>query len=189
MMKRLLYVVTCGLMLAIIVHISIILMIPVLSEKDAAKQISSQFAPGSFNLIRDGNSIGISNMDPYIKMSVCNFDLENNAVEIEGPPTNTFWSASVFDQRGRVIYSMNDRTAINGVLKVLIVNPIQMADIRQTQPEEIETAILVEASENKGFVLVRALVPDASWNDEINGFLNSSQCKTYDTGRFASNQS
>lgn len=189
MIRRLLYIVACGLMLAIIVHISIILMIPALGEKDAAKQISSKFAPGSFNVIQDGNTVGIANIDPYLKMSVCNFDLANNAIEIDGPPTNTFWSASVFDQRGRVIYSMNDRTAINGLLKVLIVNPIQMADIRQTQPEEVETAILVEATENKGFVLVRALVPDASWNDEINSFLKNSECKAFDTTSFASNQS
>lgn len=181
MAKRLIYILSCGLMLAVIVHILIILLIPFFGERDAAKQISKGFSPGKFHLIENETNIGIANKDPHMKLSVCNFDLSNNAVEITGPDISTFWSASVFDQRGRVIYSMNDRTAINNKLKVIIVNPIQMADIRQLQPIEIESAILVEAQENNGFVLLRALIPDPSWEEKVNNFLNQAECDLYET--------
>jgi uncharacterized membrane protein len=76
---------------------------------------------------------------------------------------------------------MNDRTAINNKLKVIIVNPIQMADIRQLQPREVESAILVEAQENNGFILLRALIPDPSWEEKVSTFLNQAECNQYVT--------
>jgi uncharacterized membrane protein len=179
--KRLIYLFFCGLLLAGIIHIIIILLIPYFGSKDAAKQISRQLVSQKFYYINDGKSLGISNTDPFLKLSVCKFDLEKSAIEIVGPDTGTFWSASVFDERGRVIYSLNDRTAIQNRLKMVIVNPIQMADIRQLQPEEIESSILVESRAERGFVLLRALVPDQSWESQSLDFLKRAECIPYVT--------
>lgn len=181
MKTRLLYLAVCGLILAGIIHIIIILLIPSLGSKDAAKQIASTFSNDKFHYINDGKRVGITNSDPFLKLSVCKFDLTKSAIEIRGPKTKNFWSASVFDERGRVIYSMNDRTAIKNQLRMVIVNPIQMADIRQTQPEEVESSILVESQNLRGFVLLRALVPDASWNSQSVDFLRNSECIAYNT--------
>lgn len=181
MKARLIYLSICSLILASIIHIMIILLIPSLGSKDAAKQIASKLNTMQFYPIGDGSKFGISNNDPFLKLSVCKFDLTQSAIQITGEQTKTFWSASVFDERGRVIYSMNDRTAIKNQLKVVIVNPIQMADIRQTQPEEIETSILVESQSMNGFVLLRAFVPDASWNSLTDEFLESAECIPYNT--------
>ena len=181
MKARLIYLSICGLILAGIIHIIIILLIPSLGSKDAAKQIASKLTSQEFHYIDDGSKLGISNNDPFLKLSVCKYDLTNTAIEIKGPQTKTFWSASVFDERGHVIYSMNDRTAINNQLRMVVVNPIQMADIRQTQPEEIESSILVESQGLKGFVLLRALVPDLSWNSQSIEFLKQAECIPYNT--------
>lgn len=181
MKARLIYLSICSLLVAGIVHIIIILLIPSLGSKDAAKQIDSKLNTMRFYPIGDGSEFGISNNDPFLKLAVCKFDLTNTAVQINGQQTKTFWSASVFDERGRVIYSMNDRTAIKNQLRIIIVNPIQMADIRQTQPEEIETSILVESQNMKGFVLLRAFVPDASWNSLTDSFLGAAECTPYNT--------
>ena len=181
MKTRLIYLSVCGIILAGIIHIIIILLIPSLGSRDAAKQISNKLATQQFYFIDDGRNLGISNSDPFLKLSVCKFDLANTAIEIRGPKTKTFWSASVFDERGRVIYSMNDRTAIKNQLRMVIVNPIQMADIRQTQPEEVESSILVESQDMKGFVILRALIADTSWNSQSLDFLKKAECIPYDT--------
>ena len=189
MKSRLIYLTVCGLLLAGIIHIIIILMIPSVGERDAAKQISNKINTLQMKYLDDGSQIGISNIDPFLKLSVCKFDLTESAVEIKGPQTETFWSASVFDERGRVIYSLNDRTAIKNQLNMIIVNPIQMADIRQLQPEEVETSILVESQNMKGFVLLRVLVPDQSWNSTSLGFLKNIQCVPYNTNVAAAPES
>lgn len=181
MKSRLLYLSICGLILAGIIHIIIILLIPSLGSKDAAKQIASTFSDGKFHYINDGKRVGITNSDPFLKLSVCKYDLTKSAIEIKGPLNKNFWSASVFDESGKVIYSMNDRTAIKNQLRMIIVNPIQMADIRQTQPEEVESSILVESQSMRGFVLLRALVADVSWTEQSVGFLRDSECIPYNT--------
>ncbi len=181
MKTRLIYLGVCSLILAGIIHIVIILLIPSLGSKDAAKQIAAKLDTHQFYHIGDGNAFGISTSDPYLKLSVCKFDLTKTAIQIIGNEAKTFWSASVFDETGKIIYSMNDRTAIKNELRVVIVNPIQMADIRQTQPEEIESSILVESQNMKGFVLLRALVPDPSWQTHSDDFLKSAKCMPYNT--------
>lgn len=181
MKTRLIYLVSCGLLLAGIIHIIIILLIPSLGSKDAAKLIDAKLNTHQFHSIGDGNQFGISNNDPFLKLAVCKFNLNDSAIQILGPKTETFWSASVFDERGRVIYSLNDRTAIKNQLRMIIVNPIQMADIRQTQPEEVEASIIVESQNMQGFVLLRALVPDESWDEKSTSFLQKSECIPYNT--------
>lgn len=184
MKARLFYILACGLIFGVIVHIVIILLIPNLGSRDAAKQIASSFTEQKFHFIDSGKKLDISNADPHLKLSVCKFNLENNAIEIKGPKISNFWSVSVFDERGRVIYSMNDRTAIKNTLNMIIVNPIQMADIRQLQPEELESSILVESQNSKGFVILRALIANPSWQASTIDFLNKAQCNPYITNSF-----
>ncbi len=179
MTMRPVYLFICGLFFAGIIHIIIILLIPAVGSKDAARRISQSIGMGQFERIEDGGTIGIADTDPFFEMSVCRFDLTASALLVSGPPAPTFWSASVFDQNGEVVYSLNDRTAIRNQLKLIVVNPIQMADLRQTQPEEIETSIIVEASSTGGFVLLRALVRDQSWRATVAGFLDQATCQPY----------
>ena len=181
MKTKFLYLAICSLLLAGIVHILIVLLIPYLGSRDAAKQISSSGSLAEFQLVDDGRSVGIADSDPFMKLAVCRFDLSEMALQISGDSIPTFWSASVFDERGRVIYSLNDRTAIKNQLQMIIVNPIQMADIRQSQPEEVESSILVETSVQKGFVLLRALIRDPSWTQQALDFLKRAQCKPFET--------
>jgi len=188
MKSRILYLGVCGLIFAGIVHIIIILLIPSLGSRDAAKQINANLAPEIFHFVDDGKNIGIANRDPFVKLSICRFDLRENAIQITGTQTSLFWSASVFDERGRVIYSMNDRTAINNQLRMLIVNPIQMADIRQAQPEEMESSILVESQSQQGFVILRVLIRDKSWENNALDFLKKAECVPYQTNTFIQTQ-
>ncbi len=181
MVWRILYLSTCSLVLAGIVHIAIIFLIPALGSKDAARRISEFGQPGQLQRIRDGQDIGISDRDPFFQLAVCRYDLSENAFMVAGGTSPTFWSASVFDELGRVVYSLNDRTAIKNQLRLIILNPIQMADLRETQPEEIETSIVVETVSNKGFVLIRILNEEETWLSRTREFLDNTRCNTYRT--------
>ncbi|MEL7428692.1 MAG: hypothetical protein AAFN43_01710, partial [Pseudomonadota bacterium] len=77
-------------------------------------------------------------------------------------------------------YSLNDRTAIANRLRLLIVNPIQMAAIRQLQPDELETSIVVETQTEQGFILVRSFTRDPSLEERGVEFLQSAKCGEYE---------
>ncbi|MEM9277754.1 MAG: hypothetical protein AAGA76_04210 [Pseudomonadota bacterium] len=179
MKTRAIYIGICGLLLGAIVHICIIFLIPLLGEKDAAKRIVNNSQTNRFEKLTASSKIGLSNGDPFFQLSTCKFDLADSGVEVTGDRTDLFWSASVFSSRGRVLYSLNERTAIGNKLRMIVVNPIQMASIRQIQPEELETSIVVETSEQVGFIIVRALKRDQSWASTVDGFLGSLQCLPY----------
>lgn len=179
MTRRIFYLAICGIVLGGIIHIASILMIPALGSKDAARKIVRTSPELSFTKISKGSPLQLAAADPFFEMAVCRFNLDENGILVSGERTPIFWSASVYDARGQVLYSLNDRTAIANKLQLLIVSPIQMAAIRQLQPDELETSIVVETSQQDGFVLLRALVRDQGAESEANSFIGSAACEPY----------
>lgn len=181
MKLRVVYILACSLLLAGIIHIIIVLLIPSVSSKDAARFILNEGKINEITVFEETGETNLSEQDPFFKVAFCRYDLENAALQISADKTDNFWSASIFNNNGNVIYSFNDRTAIGNKLELILVNAIQRADLRQSKPEELETSILVEAPTNQGFFLLRALISDESRLNRVNRFLNQISCKSYAT--------
>lgn len=179
MTRRGLYNVVCGLVLAGIIHIVIILLIPTFGTKDASDQLSESNDLWEFVTLSDLGTTTIADIDPFFELGACRFDLGESSLLITGPNTDAFWSVSLFTEDGEIQYSMNKRTAIDGKLSVLVVNAIQMSNLRELQPEEIETSILVESRNNKGFLVLRMLAPDDSWKSGIAEFMSGVRCDQF----------
>jgi len=175
------YIVFCSLLFAGIVHIAIVMLIPHLSSKDAVRIISQNGKPNEVILIGETGKVKINERDPFFKLALCRYDLEDAALQISADKVDSFWSASVFNSSGNIVYSFSDRTAIGNKLELLLVNAIQQADLRQSKPEEIETSILVEVPSNKGFFLLRSLIEDESRLATTNAFLEKMTCLPYAT--------
>lgn len=177
---RIPYILIMGLVLAGIIHIAVVLLIPKYSTRDAWAYLSGRTSLFSFTQFDDASSLaGISEIDPYFSYGICRFDLEKAPLKMLGEETELFWSASVFDEQGKVIYSLNDRTAIDKQLNLLIVDPIQALDIQENEPEEVENSIIIEANIRFGFVVVRILRPDEGWKIETKQFLDAVKCEQF----------
>lgn len=179
MTRRIIYNLICGLVLAGIIHIIIILLIPTFGTKDASDQLSQNNSLWEFVTLSSEGAENIAEIDPFFEIGACRYDLTDDSLLVFGPDTDAFWSASVFTEDGKILYSMSKRTAIEGKLSILVVNPVQMSNLREIQPEEIETSILVETQSNKGFLVLRVLAPDGSWKSGIAKFLNGVQCNRF----------
>ena len=169
-------------MLAAIVHIMIVLLVPNFGQKDAARAIMEHSSTVGFSTTGKNGEPILPNADPFFQVASCRFDLDKAGVVVSGIETGIFWSAGVFNERGRVIYSLNKRSAIGNRLRMIVVNPVQMARIRQFQPEELETSIVVETTENTGFIMIRALKRDSSMDAIIAEFMNGLTCENYQNG-------
>ena len=179
--KRLLYLTAVTLLIAGIVHILILLLIPSYAAKDAWAKLDSadnfwKFASVSSSTRDD---VAIPLLDPAFSISACRFDLNEAPLKVQANGNLAFWSVAIFDRWGRNIYSFNDRTAIEGQLSLLVVNAVQMARLRKDQPDELKESVLVEANQGQGFVLIRALQPDASWKPIIDTYLQNAECNKY----------
>jgi uncharacterized membrane protein len=51
-----------------------------------------------------------------------------------------------------------------------------MIEIRRERPASLEGSILTETSAPEGIVVVRALVPDASWAETVGTFMQRIAC-------------
>lgn len=179
MISRIFYLTICGVVLAGIIHIVAVLAIPALGSKDAARQIIRSVPELEFKPLSDKSQVQLAATDPFFDLSICRFKLEDNGIFVTADKIPTFWSAAIYNARGQVLYSLNNRTAIGNKLQLLIVNPVQMAAIRQLQPDELETSIVVETSARDGFVLLRSLVREATVAGESKAFLDSARCEPY----------
>ncbi len=181
-MRRAAYLVAVMLVVAGIVHISIVLLIPSYASRDAWSKLSEGAGQWSFNVIArpDQTKSAIPELDSALGVAACLFDLSEGPVRVEAEGDLPFWSVAVFDRRGQNIYSFNDRTAIERRLLMAVVSPTQRALLRKNPIEEFEQAVIIEADAPRGFILLRALQNDSSWNEKIERFLAEASCEKFE---------
>lgn len=172
------YALLLGVVGAGIVHIAILLLLPLFSERDAWSRLATAAdlyimtaADGS-----DGKTPTVEAPDPFFRASACRFDLQDGPVRLKADGSVPFWSASIYDRGGQNVYNFNDRSATDGVLDFVIVTPAQMIDMRKDLPAELESSVFVEADVDEGIVVVRAFAPDDSWGRTIATYLGSIAC-------------
>jgi uncharacterized membrane protein len=178
MMWRALYLVLAALVVAGIVHISVLLLVPAYGVKDAYATIERSIASFRFSRI-GGGQLRLPDSDPYFEYGVCRFEMSGGGMYMTGPKIDSFWSATLLDEDGSVIYSLNSRTAIDNKLDVIVLDPAGILQLRDLQPPEAESAIIVETEAPSGFVVVRVLRPDTSWTEKATRFLAAVECRPY----------
>ncbi len=180
--KRLIYLASVTLLVAGIIHILVVLLIPSYAAKDAWAKLGSEDNFWKFKPISSAgrNKIAIPLLDPAFDVSACRFDLTDAPLKVQANGNLAFWSVAIFDRLGRNTYSFNDRTAIEGQLSLIVVNAVQLARLRKDQPDELKESVIVEANQGQGFVLIRALRPDASWKPITDAYLANASCEKFD---------
>ena len=181
-MKRLLYGLLVTLVVASIVHIMIVLLIPSYAAKDAWAKLEQVGEPWKFSIVAapGGQNSKLPTVDPAFGVAACRYDLREAPLSVEAGGNLPFWSVAIFDRQGRNIYSFNDRTAIERKLFLIVVDSVQMAQIRKNPPPEADQAVLVESDLNEGFILLRALQSDDSWAPAVNRFLTDAKCQRFE---------
>ncbi len=178
-MVRFLYAALLGLVGAAVVHIAVLLLVPVYSERDAWSRLAE--AGPAFQVVsldRSGrNSPFAKGANPLMATSACRFSLGTGVVHYFADGEVPFWSVSIYGRRGQNFYSFNDRTATDRKLDVVIASPVQMVELRKELPEEYASSVFVETDEREGIIVARTFVPDPTWNGLAGAFLNSAVCR------------
>jgi uncharacterized membrane protein len=177
-MRRTLLFAIGGLLLAGIIHIAVIFAVPLFATHDAWAEMRRFGRDGQFHIIpiAEAGNEPLPDLDPHFLHAVCRFSLDKGPVRVRASLPDDFWSVAVFDRRGRNIYNLNDRSASAPRLDVVVVTPVQMAQLRQDPPESLETAIVVEEPIERGFVVLRAFVADDSLVDTAIAALSTADC-------------
>ena len=180
-MMRALYVLVLGLLLAGIVHIVVVLLVPHYAERDAWERLkdaplwtfSRVATPGRRDAL-------VPFVDPSFAVAACRYDLSEGPLLAEAEGRLPYWSVAIYDSEGRNVYSFNDRTAVERRLRLLVVDPVQLARLRKVAPSQMQEAVVVPVDEPRGLVLVRTLQEDPSWATMVERFLRDATCERYE---------
>ncbi len=175
-MGKLLFVVLAGIAGAALLHIIIILSIPSYADRDVWTRINALGPADFFHILPPDKVDGLTTANPFLRSAVCRFDISDEAARISASGLTHYWSLSIFDPAANEIYSMNDRTATDKKLDIAVVTPLQMIEFRKNLPESLADTVLIEFPKSTGYVVLRTVAPDASWNTIVRAFLNNAQC-------------
>lgn len=183
-MSKFLYAVLTGLFGAVLLHIIIILGVPHFTGRDAYTRVTSEGVPFVFHALSAApDAAGLSSLDPYLRVAVCHFDIERQPLSLVALGGGVdFWSVAIYDRDANEVFSMNDRTSVAGDLDVLVATPVQVAQLRKTPIAALAETILVEHPGTEGYVVLRVLAPQESYEADAKGFLADAECLPF-TGR------
>jgi uncharacterized membrane protein len=173
-----------------VVHIAVIFTIPRVAENNAWARLSRLGKP--FSMIRidalrrqapDPASLDIGSsdqdfafVDPAFITAGCRFSLADGLVRVRAPDVTTFWSASIYSRQGDNLYSINDRSAVDGRFDLLIGTRDQLIEAGSDTTERDETSIPVEIAAVEGYVTLRVLVDEESERPGADAFVRSVAC-------------
>lgn len=179
--------VAAGLIGAALLHLIIILSLPRFSDRDAYTRVLAEGEQMRFHPIGpapDARPAGPGRLrqeDPFLPLAVCAFDLSEAPVRLTAAGAGVpFWSLAVYDGQSDEVFSINDRTASNGGLDVIVATPAQTARIRKDMPDVAAQSIVVEATALQGYAVLRTLVPQASFAERAAQFLDAAACAPFE---------
>lgn len=145
-----------------IVHIAVILLVPVVAKTDGWSRLTAVAESGRFapvTAIQPEGQPLVPGLDPLFVHGACRIDISEAPAQLSFAATDNFWSLAIYDPSDIVVFSLNDRTAIEGFLELLVVTPLQATEIRETEPAIIARNIVVESEETDLVALVRLYAP------------------------------
>jgi len=176
-MRSLLVAIVAGLVGAVVLHIVIILSIPHFAMHDAWSKVTELGEPGQFYpLANEPNDSGLYNRGPYLRSAICIFHAGGAPVRIMADGALPFWSLAVYDRHANELYSMNDRSAVERQVDVTLATPLQMIALRRRPPAGLSGSILVEIPKPDGFVVLRTIAEDDTFEEIARAFLADARC-------------
>ena len=155
-----LHTVALGLVLGGIVHLGAVLAIPALTRPNADERLATLAPRHVMTLLPhpEAGQTDLPHRDPAAVVAVCRYDLDNAPLRVRATPGDTFMSFAFYTPTGGVFYAMTDRSALRGVIDLLVVTQEQLEDLEETDPEDEPVRELRLVSPRAtGFVTVRTL--------------------------------
>ncbi|APG83847.1 membrane protein [Sinorhizobium americanum] len=179
-MRRALFTFLVGLVGAALLHIALVLALPRFTGRDAYTRVLGLLEMDSFfPLAAEPGPTGLDNNDPFLRTAVCSFSIADAPARFIARGSVPFWSLSIFDSGSNEVFSMNDQTAVNGDLDLVVATPIQLVELRKTPPEALAQSIMIEMKDEEGYAVLRALAPLDSFEEQVRDFLTDSSCAPF----------
>lgn len=167
---------TGTLMAAGAIHIGAILLVPVFAQEDGWSRLAPHAGVDSFAEVPIVAEGGVAGLDPLFVNGACKLTLTDAPAGITVDARERFWSVALYDPTGAIVFSLNDRTAVEGRLDMIVVNPAQNAELRRSSTEEIQLSIVAESPSDDLIALLRLFAPTKSAQEDARRVMARAEC-------------
>lgn len=164
------------LLLAGIVHIATILTVPHVATRNGWSRLSAFASVGGFGAAPAVGPNALPGLDPLFVHGACRLQLGAAPAGISFRARDRFWSLALYERRGNIVFSLNDRTALDGRLDMLVVTPVQNAQLKESPPDDIDQTIVVESPAEDIVALLRLYAPTDAARREAEAILGGAEC-------------
>lgn len=167
-----------ALLLAGIVHIVTVMGVPRFAVADPWQKIAARAGEEAFTRLprAAAGETPLPGLDPTMTRAVCRFALDKGPTRIRADVADGYWSLSLYDRRGLWVWGVDNRAAEQKPIDILVATDVQVAQLRETLPDELEDVVIVDWAGREGFAVYKILVPTASREAEIEAVLASATC-------------
>jgi uncharacterized membrane protein len=167
------------LLLAGAIHICTILLVPIFAKEDGWSRLAPYAGESRFAEITDAGTSGakgVAGLDPLFVNGACRINLADAPVGLTVDASDRFWSVALYNPKGEIVFSLNDRTAVEGRLDMLVVSPVQHAELRVSLPTEIEETIVAESPSNDLIAILRLFAPTRTAREDARRIMAAAEC-------------
>jgi uncharacterized membrane protein len=173
MMRRWLFPILIGLVLAVISYQATLLATPYVLMGAAMKRIGSAGPPNQFAFgpMATADRQPIVRPSPDLSYSTCVFDVSDGPVLIDVEPVpGHYWSVSIFDARTDVAAVRSDRDTGGKAARLVLHH-------KDMQIEKVPGYDHVTLDHNKGIALIRILLNDPADFAKVDALRRKSRCE------------
>ena len=165
-------------MLAGAVHIVTIMLVPALAQRDGWSRLAPLAATDRFAEITSEGTreTGVGGLDPLFLNGACRLAVGEEPASLVVDARDRLWTLALYDPKGTIIFSLNDRTAVGGRLDMIVVNPAQNAELQEAPTSEIDQTIVVESRSSDLVALLRLYAPTDTGRVEARKVLQAAEC-------------
>lgn len=165
------------LFVAGIVHISSILMMPRLAEKDGYALLGG--LTSSVTILPDwATRQSMPYQDPAAVLATCRYDLDGGPTRVRYSAGDNLVTLSFHDRTGRIFYSTTDRAALRGRVDIVLLDAQQLDTLEANDPEDqAPQELRLVPPTRSGFILVRSLADRPSAKATATKAAQSVLCK------------
>ncbi len=160
------------------IHVLVILLIPYLAAADGWSRLAAHAGEDHLVELPAAGSAAsdVLGLDPLFVNGACRLRLSDAPAGITVDARDRFWSVALYDPQGTIVFSLNDRTAVQGRLDMIVVNSAQNAQLREAPTVEVEQTIVAESPSNDLIAILRLFAPTAAAQADARRVLAQSEC-------------
>ncbi len=184
-MRSLSYWFLFALLLAVFIHILAILLIPRFQMAHLSDDIAAIFPENELTRLLDQNlraAPALKNFDPNFDYAVCRFNVSETAMEIALQVKSIPTEIIIYNDRLKPIYSTNDKSRRENILRVLIVSDKHIIRLREELPQTVQNAQFFKADTPTGLAVIRLFSARQSLSAEIDAIFDNAKCDPFTQG-------